>query len=242
MTEKIIRTNVKDMATQKKQSVSREQEIGEIVSKSEAFIEKNQKLIIYVVSGIALLAAVIFGVLHIYIEPQEEQAKVALFKGEQYFAKDSFALALHGNGSDYRGFLSVIDKYGITRSANLARAYAGICYYRMGEPDKAMEMLKQFKSKEKLISPVIIGLIGDCYVNSGNYKEGIAYFEKASRLADNELFSPLFLKKAGAAYEELKQYDAAVKAYTTIKEKYFNSEDASDIDKYITRAAELSSK
>ena len=48
-----------------------------------------------------------------------------------------------------------------------------------------------------------------------------------------------YLKKAGIAYESLKQYGDAVKAYTTIKEKYFNSMEASDIDKYITRASAL---
>ena len=51
------------------------------------------------------------------------------------------------------------------------------------------------------------------------------------------MISPTYLKKAGIAYESLKQYGDAVKAYTTIKEKYFNSMEASDIDKYITRAS-----
>ena len=46
-----------------------------------------------------------------------------------------------------------------------------------------------------------------------------------------------YLKKAGIAYESLNQYSDAVKAYTTIKEKYYNSLEASDIDKYISRAS-----
>ena len=45
------------------------------------------------------------------------------------------------------------------------------------------------------------------------------------------------MKKAGIAYENLKEYDKAVKAYTTIKDKYYTSMEASDIDKYITRAS-----
>ena len=150
---------------------------------------------------------------------------------------DSFNLALNGNGADYEGFDAIIDQYGSTASGNLAKAYAGICYFKIGDYEKALEKLKSFKAKDNMISPTIIGLIGDCYVNMGNIKEGISYFEKAAKEADNETISPVFLKKAGVAYESLKQYKDAVKAYTTIKEKYYNSMEASDIDKYITRAS-----
>ena len=51
------------------------------------------------------------------------------------------------------------------------------------------------------------------------------------------MVSPIYLKKAGLAYENLKEYGKAVEAYKSIKEKYYNSMEASDIDKYITRAA-----
>lgn len=162
-----------------------------------------------------------------------------MFKGEQYFAKDSFALALNGNGADFAGFEGIIDQYGHTDAGNLAKAYAGICYFKMGDTQKALDMLKSFSGGDNMISPAITGLIGDCYVNMGNTKEGISYFEKAAKQADNEVISPVYLKKAGVAYESLQQYPDAVKAYTTIKEKYFTSMEAGDIDKYITRASAM---
>ena len=37
--------------------------------------------------------------------------------------------------------------------------------------------------------------------------------------------------------KSLKEYQKAVDAYTTIKNKYYTSMEASDIDKYITRAS-----
>jgi tetratricopeptide (TPR) repeat protein len=169
--------------------------------------------------------------------PQEKKAAAAMFKGEQYFAKDSFNLALNGNGADYEGFEAIINQYGSTDAGNLAKAYAGICYFKLGENEKALDMLKSFSGSDEMISPAITGLIGDCYVNMGNVKEGISYFEKAASQANNEVISPTYLKKAGIAYESLQQYNDAVKAYTTIKEKYFNSMEAADIDKYITRAS-----
>lgn len=226
------------MTTQGKDT-NKELEVGEIVSRSEQFIENNSKKIIYGIIAIALVVGAVLGIQHGYLAPQEKKASAALFKGEQYFAKDSFALALNGNGADFDGFEAIIDKYGFTSSANLAKAYAGICYFKLGDTEKALKSLKSFSGKEKMISPAITGLIGDCYVNMGNVKEGISYFEKAAKEADNEVISPVYLKKAGIAYESQKQYKEAIKAYTTIKDKYYGSMEASDIDKYITRANEL---
>ena len=223
------------MAT-KKQNTEKELEVEAIVSKSEQFIENNSKKIIYGIVALAVVVAAVLGVKHGYLIPKEEKAAVALFKGEQYFAKDSFNLALNGNGADYEGFVAIVNEFGSTASGNLAKAYAGICYYNLGDYEKALASLKSFSGSDDMISPAIIGKIGDCYVNMDKVKEGISYFEKAAKEADNNVISPAYLKKAGIAYESLKQYDDAVKVYQTIKDKYFNSIEASDIEKYITRA------
>ena len=209
------------MATKEKDT-NKELEVEEIVSKSEQFIENNSKKIIYGIIAVALVVGAVLGIKHGYLIPQEKKAAAAMFKGEQYFAKDSFNLALNGNGADYEGFEAIIDQYGSTSAGNLAKAYAGICYFKMGDNEKALDLLKSFSGSDDMISPAITGLIGDCYVNMGNVKEGISYFEKAAKQASNEVISPTYLKKAGIAYESLKQYGDAVKAYTTIKEKYFN--------------------
>jgi len=226
------------MATKGK-GTKNELEVEEIVSRSEQFIEKNQKNLIYGVLAIVILVAAFLSVKHYYLAPREIKAAEAIFKGEYYFSVDSFALALNGNGVDYEGFEEVIKQYGSTKSGNLAKAYAGICYYRLGDTDQAISKLKSFSAKDQMVSPAITGLIGDCYVNMGNTKEGISFFEKAAKQANNEVISPIYLKKAGIAYESLNQYKDAVKAYTTIKEKYSNSTEAADIDKYIIRATQL---
>ena len=224
------------MATKEKET-NKELEVGEIVSKSEQFIDNNSKKIIYGIVALAIIIGAVLGIKHGYMEPQEKKAAAAMFKGELYFDRDSFALALNGNGADYEGFEAIIDQYGNTDAGNLAKAYAGICYYNMGEPEKALDLLKSFKGKDNMVSPAITGKIGDCYVEMGNTQEGISYFEKAAKEADNDVVSPIYLKKAGLAYESLQQYDKAVQAYTTIKDKYYTSMEASDIDKYITRAS-----
>lgn len=212
-------------------------EVEELVTRSELFIEQNSKKIIFGIIAVAVLVAAILGYKYGYATPQQKKAEAAMFRAELYFDRDSFALALNGDGLNVEGFKSIIDQYGSTDAGNLAKAYAGICYFKLGDNESALDMLKSFSASDKMLSPTIVGLIGDCYVNMGNTEEGISYFEKAASQADNDIISPVYLKKAGVAYESLKQYDKAVKAYTTIKEKYFASVEASDIDKYIARAS-----
>ena len=223
------------MATKEKGTV----EVEELVSKSELFIETYSKKIISGIIALIVVVGAIFAYRQLYSLPRQQKASAALFKGEQYFARDSFQLALNGNGADYDGFEAIIKEYGSTDAGKLAKAYAGICYAKLGENEKALNYLKSFSASDNMISPAVTIALGDCYVNMDNTKEGIKCFEKAAKDANNVVLAPIALKKAGIAYESLKQYKEAVKVYTTIKEQYFNSMEAADIDKYITRASEL---
>ena len=86
-----------------------------------------------------------------------------------------------------------------------------------------------------MVSPAIDGLIGDCYADMDQLDEALKYFEKAAKNADNEILSPIYLKKAGLAYEAKGDTAAAIASYQKIKDKYLNSQEAATIDKYIQR-------
>jgi hypothetical protein len=59
---------------------------------------------------------------------------------------------------------------------------------------------------------------------------------KAADKADSQALSPIYLIQAGQIYEKQGKQSEAVKAYTLVKDKYFNSYQSMDIDKYIERA------
>lgn len=222
--------------TNKPESHELGENVQEVLTKSEQFIEKYQKQILI---GLAVVVIAVSGGLafkYAYLNPKEAKAEAAMFKGEIFFQQDSFKLALNGNGADYIGFEGIIDDYGITKSANVAKFYAGICHKNLGNYEKAVSYLKDFSSSDKMLKPAALTAIGDCEVELGNVKDAAEYFEKAADAADNDLLSPIALKKAGLAYENLKQWGDAIEVYTTIKEKYFASPEAADIDKYIERA------
>jgi len=95
------------------------------------FIEDNQKLIVNVILGIAALVVLFLGYKYLYQAPKEKAAVNAMYKAEEQFARDSFALALENPGGGFDGFLGIIDNYGGTKTGNLAKYYAGICYLNM---------------------------------------------------------------------------------------------------------------
>ncbi len=208
--------------------------IDNALTKSEQFIEKNQKSLTIIIVAILVIVSIYFGYNRFYLAPMEDEARSQIFAAEYNFEKDSFKLALNGNDNDL-GFIEIADKYSMTKTGNLAHYYAGICYRQLGEYQNAINYLKKFDAGDVLVTPVAYGAIGDCYVELNQLKEGAKYYEKAAGYSEDEFTAPIFLKKAGMVYEELKQNDKAIKLYTTIKEKYPKSQEAREIEKDIAR-------
>lgn len=223
------------MSTSNQEGKDELQQVNEALSRSEQFIEKNQKNLLI---ALAVIVVVVGGVLffrHGYLVPREKAAQEMIYVGEQYFAMDSFQLALNGDGAEYIGFEGIIDDYSVTKTAKLAAAYAGLCYKNMGDFKKAADYLNRSNASDIMVSPAITGAVGDCYVEMGDLNKAINYFEQAAE-ADNELLAPIYMMKAGRAYEALEKWGKAVKIYEQLKKRYPLSQEGQDIDRYIERA------
>lgn len=210
--------------------------VEDALTKSEAFIIKYQKPILTVVVAIAVIIAGFFLYKKYYAEPHEKKAQVALFPGQKYFEQDEYDKALNGDKNGYTGFLKIEDDYSGTKAANLAKAYAGLCYANLGKYDLAVKQLDGFDADDQMVSPSITAALGNCYAQLGKLDKATDYLMKAAKDADNFSLSPIFLLQAGQIYESQGKFDKAIDAYQTIKDKYFQSYAAMDIDKYIERA------
>jgi tetratricopeptide (TPR) repeat protein len=204
------------------------------LSKSEAFIEKNQKMLLYGFAAIILIVCAVLAYQNYFLTPKQRDAQELIFKAEQYFAKDSFQLALDGDGENL-GFLAIIDEYGMTNVADLAKAYAGISYKALGDYEKAISYLKNFDAGDMALTPAVKGAIGDCYLELGEKEKAIAFFQKAAA-ANNDVVSPVYLQRTGLVYLSMGEYKKALSAFEEIKNKYASSQQAMDIDKYIQLA------
>ena len=222
------------MAEQKNQN--EHLNVEDALTQSEAFLIKYKNAIIGGVVAVIIIVAGFIMYKNLYAEPREEKAQAALFKGQEYFEQDAFEQALNGDSIGYTGFLKVADEYSGTKAANLAKAYAGICYAQLGKYEEAVKMLDSFNGKDQMVAPAILGAAGNCYAQLGQLDKAASTLLSAADKADNNTLSPIFLIQAGEILVKQGKYDYAVNAYTKIKYKYFQSYQAMDIDKYIEQA------
>ena len=207
------------------------------LSKSEAFIEKHLKLILAILAVIIIVVSGIFLYRH-YKANQTAEANVAIAASQNAFGMEQYEQALNGDGVQEKGFLKIIDEYSGTSTANLAKAYAGLCYLNLDKLDEAIKMLESFEPQDdQMISPSAIAALGNCYIKKGDTQKGAETLIKAANKANNDAVSPVFLLQAGEVYEELGNTDKALELYKEIKDKYFRSPLSAEIDKYIERVS-----
>ena len=222
------------MAEQKNQN--EHLNVEDALTQSEAFLIKYKNAIIGGVVAVIIIVAGFIMYKNLYAEPREEKAQAALFKGQEYFEQDAYEQALNGDSIGYVGFLKVADEYSGTKAANLAKAYAGSCYAQLCKYDEAAKMLDGFNGNDQMVAPAILGATGNCYAQLGQLDKAASTLISAADKADNNSLSPIFLMQAGEILVKQGKYDDAIKAYTSIKDKYFRSYQAMDIDKYIEQA------
>lgn len=222
------------MAEQKNQN--EHLNVEDALTQSEAFLVKYKNAIIGGVVAVIIIVAGFIMYKNLYAEPREEKAQAALFKGQEYFEQDAYEQALNGDSIGFVGFLKVADDFSGTKAANLAKAYAGICYAQLGKYEEAVKMLDSFNGKDQMVAPAILGAAGNCYAQLGQLDKAASTLISAADKADNNTLSPIFLMQAGEILVKQGKYDDAVDAYTKIKDKYFQSYQAMDIDKYIEQA------
>ncbi len=208
--------------------------VEEALSKSEQFIERNQNLLIGVVVAIVLIIAGYIGYTRFILEPREQQARSEMFMAEMYFEKDSLRLALEGDGANL-GFLDIISDFSMTKTANLARYYAGISFLNLGEYEDAIEHLRKFRKRDQLLGAMAYGAMGDAYLQLDNKSEAAKQYRRAANHQPNPLTSPAFLMKMGMVYELKGEHKSALEAYQTIKTDFPATNEGRNIEKYIAR-------
>ena len=156
------------MAEQKNQN--EHLNVEDALTQSEAFLIKYKNAIIGGVVAVIIIVAGFIMYKNLYAEPREEKAQAALFKGQEYFEADLYEQALNGDSigfAGFVGFLKVADDFSGTKAANLAKAYAGICYAQLGKYEEAVKMLDSFNGKDQMVAPAIFGAAGNCYAQLG---------------------------------------------------------------------------
>ena len=225
------------MAKKKQENNS---ELMETLNKSEAFLTKYKKTIIFCLIALIVLIGAIIAWKN-YSASRNEKASTALARCQDLYMMQDFDKALKGDSLGTPGFIQIASEYGSTKAGNLANLYAGLCYAKQDKWEEAVKYLDAFSPKSDLmVSPLAVMAMGDAYANVKQLDKALSAFEKAANMADkaaesgtNNSVAPIALKKAAFILMEQKKTDEALKHFQTIKEKYLGSAAQQDIDKYI---------
>lgn len=209
--------------------------LDEVVGKSEAFILKYKMQIILAVAAVVILVGGSILYQTYVSEPRAKEASEAIYQAQTYFATQDFEKALNGDEQGNMGFMQIADEFGGTPTANVANAYAGLSLAQLGRYEEAIPYLKAFDGSDEMVAPGVLGALANCYANTGDLSSAVSKFIEAAKAADNNTISPYCLLQAGLIYEKQGNKEDALKVYNEIKEKYFASVQAMDIDKYINR-------
>lgn len=210
------------------------QEVEEALTKTEQFLENHLNLVIYVIIGVIVVVLGVIGVQKLYIAPNNEEAQEQMFPAQNYFSVDSFDLAINGDGMSL-GFLDIIDQYGSTQAAKLAKYYTGVSYLHLGEYELAIDYLKGYKTDDILLAPVSKSAIGDAYVELGEYQKAISAYKKGISISDNAFSAPVIMRKLALTYEKQGDLEKAISTLKKIMTEYPKNPDAVEVEKDIAR-------
>ncbi len=169
-------------------------------------------------------------------EPKEKKAAEVMFKAEEYYRMDSVSKALNGDGQHW-GFLRVIDKYKGTDAGKMAEFYAGSCYIKLNDNEKAVAHLKKFSTSSKPLQARAYKLLADAYADLGRNKEALEYYKKAAYHFDKDdpfAAECLFLG-AYLAQKQLNDPKTAIELYKEIKTKYPRTQQGFDAENYLAQ-------
>ena len=211
-------------------------------TKTEKFVAKYQSLIFSSVVLIAISVFLYLAYKTFVLEPKNEDAITELNQAQYYFnlalnneqQNDLFNSAINGGGGKF-GFLDIIQNYENTPSSNLAIFSTGMSYLNLKQYDKVIDYLKDFESKDVLLSSIAKGVLGDAYLQIGDQKNALLSYDKASSFEENIFTTPKYLYKAGLLSLRLGEKKTALEYFKNIKSDFPDSKEGKFIDIQIAK-------
>ena len=204
----------------------------EMLGKSEAFVLKYKNVITGTILAIILIVGGFMAYNNYVGEPKNAEAYKAIFHAEHLFLDGEYEQALNGDGVN-AGFIKVIEDHSGTPAANIAKAYAGLCYIQLGDIDNAIKYLEEYSGEDQVIAPKVKAALANCHAQKENWNKAIDLLLDAADEAKNVAVTPECWRDAAAIYEKIGKNEEARKLYERIKNEYPESHLSMDADKMI---------
>jgi len=229
------------MANKEKLGAKREEKSYQnenFISKCIQIFNEYYKIIYGVVIGILVIVCGTLAFNKFYLTPQSQTAAAKMLAPIEAFMKGdtiSIQIALEGDDEDL-GFLAIETDYSLTRTANTARYFIGLCYLKLNDKEEALPYLLKFKHKDDVYWHACQALIGDIYDDMGETDKAIKYYNNAVKGAKDPYHTPITLFKLGKIYERAENWTAALDSYKKIEKDFYQEYTHMEIDKFVENA------
>ena len=147
---------------------------------------------------------------------------------------EEYGRALNGGGGEL-GLLGIIEKYGRTKSGNLARFYVATIHFKQKNYAEALKYLEMFRGQKTFMQAGVWSLVGDIYAEQKQYPMALQYYYKAAKDEPNEFKTPGYLMKAARVHEVIGEYAKALTCYERICSLYPSSVRYEEARKHASR-------
>ena len=201
------------------------------------FFNKYNNIIYGIAIGLLLIVGALLAFNKFYLVPQTEKASAMMTAPIEMMMKaDSLSLVKALEGDDENeGFLTIISSFKLTKAANTAKYFAGLCYLRLNDKEEALNYLLKFKHKDDIYWYAAQTMVSDLYDDQGEIKKAIKFCKKAAESKD-PYFGPVTLFKLGQLYEREGDWKKAVDSYQAIQDRFYAEYQKMSVDKFLERA------
>ncbi|WP_445666038.1 tetratricopeptide repeat protein [Fodinibius sp. AD559] len=205
----------------------------ETFSKAQSFYDKNKNTVIGSAIAVIILIAGSIGYYY-YAEAQESEAQELMGQASQAYLQGNYEKALTGSDADFTvGYKQIINNYGMTDAANLARYYAAVSTFKIGNYQEALKYIKNYEVPEGIMGVGPLSFHAVIHTELGNHAEAAELYVKAAEWNVNDSTTPYNYLEAANAFHDAGNAEKAQQYAQKVIDEYNNSDQVAEAERLL---------
>lgn len=201
--------------------------------KVQSFYSEYKNAII--AAGIAAVLIIGGGIgYYYYSQSQERQAQQLMGFAENYFLQADYQNALQGSEEDFTvGFEQIINNYSGTDAANLARYYAAVSEYQLGNIESSLSYIESYEAPEGILGVGPISFHAVVLTDLERHGEAAETYVRAAEWDQNDSTTPYNYLEAANAYHDAGNNEMVRRYAELIVNEYPNSSQVAEAERLL---------
>jgi tetratricopeptide (TPR) repeat protein len=225
---------------QKKKKITRkeikEDKLISMVYKSQSFFEEHKnKIYIYGIVLIAIVAAIYF-----YMNQQakeNELAGIELSRVMKIYNQGAYLEAIEGRqGSNIIGLKNIVDRYSGTENGETAKIFLANSYSMLGNYDEALKFYEDYGGSIDYFKAAALAGRAGYYAANEEFEKAAELYLRASKISKLNAANPDYLLNAGINFLKAGDNKQAKLIFNTIKKDYDGIPAVREVDAYLALA------